>query len=68
VIVANILADVILGMAGALVAGLKPDGTPIASGIIENRADDVRRGLVATGLARIETQTEGEWVALVARR
>ena len=67
-VVANILADVILGMADLLLAALKPGGILIASGIIENRAEDVRRGLKASGLNALETREEGEWVAILARR
>jgi ribosomal protein L11 methyltransferase len=68
VVVANILADVILAMAPALTAALKPGGILIASGIIDRRADDVRRGLDAAGLHVFATETEAEWVALLARR
>lgn len=68
IVVANILADVILGMAPNLVTALKPGGLLIASGIIEKRADDVRSGLQAAGLTIEETSTEGEWVAITARR
>jgi ribosomal protein L11 methyltransferase len=68
VVVANILADVILAMAPALAASLKPGGVLIASGIIDRRSDDVRQGLVAAGLRPLATETEAEWVALLARR
>lgn len=68
VVVANILADVILGMADLLRGALKPGGVLVASGIIENRAEDVRQGLSRAGLTVYETRTEGEWVALLARR
>jgi ribosomal protein L11 methyltransferase len=68
IVVANILADVILGMADALHAAVKPGGLLIASGIIESRAEDVRRGLTAAGFTAVETREEGEWVAVVARR
>ncbi|MDX1932257.1 MAG: 50S ribosomal protein L11 methyltransferase [Capsulimonadales bacterium] len=68
IVVANILADVILGMATELFRAVKPDGVLIASGIIDNRADSVRKGLTAVGFGRVETQVDGEWVALIARR
>ena len=68
IVVANILPDVILAMADALVAATKPGGLLITSGIIERRAEDVRAGLVARGLRILTTQTEGEWVAVLARR
>ncbi|MBC8104230.1 MAG: 50S ribosomal protein L11 methyltransferase [Cytophagales bacterium] len=68
VVVANILADVILAMASALFVATEPGGVLIVSGIIESRAGDVQRGLVAAGYALLQTDTEGEWVAISARR
>jgi ribosomal protein L11 methyltransferase len=68
IVVANILADVILGMAPALLAATRPGGLLIASGIIDSRADDVARGLAGIGFTDIEKATEQEWVALTARR
>lgn len=67
-IVANILADVILGMRTALHDALAPGGLLIASGIIDSRADEVRRGLERTGLAIAGTDTEAEWVAIRAAK
>ena len=65
VVVANILADVIIGMAGELHALLAPDGVLIASGIIDTREADVRRALEGIGLTHLETRRQTEWVALV---
>lgn len=68
IVVANILADVILGMAKELFAAARSGGLLIASGIIEQRAEDVRSGLISVGFDAPETSTDGEWVALVARK
>lgn len=68
IVVANILADVILGMKAELFAATRPGGVLIASGIIDARADDVRRGLQSAGFLSPKTHNEGEWVALVTRR
>ena len=68
VVVANILADVILGMCPSLFAAVSPGGLFIGSGIIDTRADDVRAGLAGTGFTDIETTLESEWVCLTARR
>ena len=68
IVVANILADVILGMADALYAATRPGGLLISSGIIASRATDVRRGLERTGFTIAETVAEGEWVAVLATR
>jgi ribosomal protein L11 methyltransferase len=67
-IVANILADVILSMTPDLYEALLPEGILIASGIIESRAEDVRRGLVFAGFKILQTDADGEWVAITARR
>lgn len=68
IVVANILADVILGMATELYNAVRPGGLLIASGIISHRAEDVRKGLTAAGFSNIETKTEGDWVALIGHR
>ena len=68
IVVANILADVILSMAPALFYTVRPGGLLITSGIIEHRAEDVRRGLAHVGFSVVQTITEGEWVAVLAVR
>jgi ribosomal protein L11 methyltransferase len=68
IVVANILADVILGMADALFAATAPGGLLVASGIIDSRAEAVRDGLLRIGFINIVKTTDGEWVALTARR
>jgi ribosomal protein L11 methyltransferase len=68
IIVANILADTILGLVDEFRAHLAPDGLLVASGIIEERADDVANGLSKSGLALVETRRSGDWVAQIYRR
>ena len=68
VVVANILADVIIGLGSDLFGLLEAGGTLIASGIIDTRAGDVRAALEALGLAHLETRRQGEWVAIFFRR
>lgn len=67
VIVANILAEIILLMVGSARDVLKPDGTFITSGIIKEKADLVRAELEQNGFRVIDTITEEDWVALVAK-
>lgn len=67
-VVANILADVIIGMGDALAGLVVPDGTLIVSGIIDTRESDVRLALEGEGFFPLETRTSGEWVALLFRR
>ena len=68
VVVANILADVIIGMAGQLAAWTEPNGTLIASGIIDTREADVRQAVEAAGFVSKDTRHQGEWVALIFER
>jgi ribosomal protein L11 methyltransferase len=67
-VVANILADVIIGMADTLAELVAPDGLLIASGIIDTRETDVRFAVEAAGFAPLETRRQTEWVALIFRR
>lgn len=67
-IVANIIARVVIELAGPLAAALAPAGTLIASGIIADRADDVIAAFTAAGFSRIGRQQEGDWIALIAQR
>jgi ribosomal protein L11 methyltransferase len=68
VVVANILADVIIGMADNLIARVKAGGTLIVSGIIDTREADVSTALQARGLSQTEVRREGEWVAIILRK
>lgn len=65
ILVANIIADVIIRLAPAARAALKSGGLFIASGIIRDRAGEVRRALLDAGLVPLAEKTDQEWVALV---
>lgn len=65
---ANILAEVIVDLAPGLPAVMKPGGRVICSGIIQSKRAEVAAGLEAAGLEILETLTQEEWVAMVARR
>ena len=67
VVVANILADVIIPLAGMIRPFLKPDGVFISSGILASRGDDVRKALTDNDFTIIEENTLGEWISFVAR-
>ena len=68
VVVANILADVIIGMAEQLAEWTQTGGTLIASGIIDAREADVRQAVEAAGFVSKDTRHQGEWVALIFER
>ncbi|WP_366924119.1 50S ribosomal protein L11 methyltransferase [Metallumcola ferriviriculae] len=67
-VVANIIADVIMDLAGQVWQRLESEGLFIASGIIDDRGDEVVEYLQAKGFI-IETVLHQEgWVALVVRK
>lgn len=64
IIVANIVADVIMGMQDILKRKLKADGTLIVSGIIAPRADEVQQSLLEAGFTLERRDQSGDWVAM----
>ncbi|MZP28807.1 50S ribosomal protein L11 methyltransferase [Heliobacterium undosum] len=68
ILVANIIADVIIRLAPQAEALLTPEGIMIASGIIQNRLDDVVEAMTEKGFTIEELISHGEWAAVVARR
>lgn len=68
IVLANILADVIITMAGVLFTRLKPGGICITSGIIDFREKEVAEALLAAGFAIVETMYQGEWVSITAKK
>jgi ribosomal protein L11 methyltransferase len=66
VVVANIVPGVIIPMAPDLCATTRAGGVVITSGIVVERADEVRAGLESAGLATLETRADNDWVAIVS--
>jgi ribosomal protein L11 methyltransferase len=64
VIVANITADILIGLMNGLKKRLKPDGTVIFSGILDSRLNDVKQAARAAGLCIGREEALGEWRAL----
>lgn len=67
-ILINILAPVIVGMASALAARLVPMGHVIAAGLIESQEQAVLDAFRGVGLWPVGRGQEDDWVALVAQR
>lgn len=65
-IVANIVAAVLVELAGRLAAHLDGGGTLIASGIIATRAREVRTALEGAGLRVLRSVESDDWVTMVA--
>ena len=74
-VLANLIASLLVDMAGDLAAAVRPgDGEPgsggrlLASGIFADREAEVRRALVHAGLHVLARTTETDWVALDLER
>lgn len=68
VVVANILAEIIIHMVPDLPRVLVPGGIFVGSGIIGEKAEDVRKALVSCGLKVLETKHQEGWVAIAAKK
>lgn len=68
IVVANIVADVIIGLTSSIQDFMKPEGVFIASGIILERLQDVIEAMEAAGLKIICEETMGEWAMVMCRR
>jgi len=68
VILANIVADVIIGMEPIIPKMMKQGSVLITSGIIKERMEDVKEAYEKTGLTLIETREQGGWVSLVYQK
>ncbi len=68
VVLANLIAGVLVGLAPALCDELRPGGTVLASGIFLDREDEVRAAFGSAGLEVVARTAEGDWVALAAVR
>ena len=68
VIAANISPSVIVELAGAMAAALKPGGVLVAGGFSAERAEAVAAALTAAGLTVERTLSDGDWRTHVARR
>jgi ribosomal protein L11 methyltransferase len=67
-VLANLVATVLVGLAPRLADHTAAAGTLLASGIIDTRADEVVAALVAAGFSVEERRADGDWVSLRAVR
>lgn len=68
IVFANILAEVVIELAGELFAHTSPGGKLIASGIIARKADAVAGELRRVGYAIDSQELEGDWVGILASK
>ena len=64
----NIVADVIIGLAPILPGLLKENGTLICSGILNARLNDVHSALARAGFTARQTYEKEEWRCICAKR
>ncbi|MEG1548618.1 MAG: 50S ribosomal protein L11 methyltransferase [Clostridia bacterium] len=67
VICANIVASVIIQLMGLFSKLLKKDGVVIASGIIDDRLDEVKAAFVASGFEIIQVRRSEDWAAILVK-
>lgn len=65
IIIANIIANVIISISKEVANYIRQGGYFITSGIINERADDVKKTYLDLGFELVETLKTGEWAAMV---
>ena len=68
VIVANIIADAVKALAPAAKENLRENGVYITSGIINERADEVKNAIKDCGFTLLERKSMGEWTAFAWKK
>ncbi|MBR3436698.1 MAG: 50S ribosomal protein L11 methyltransferase [Lachnospiraceae bacterium] len=69
VIVSNILADVIIPLQREVTRHMKPGAKLIVSGIIDTKAEDVRRAILSNPALRLlGSEKLGDWVSFTAEK
>ncbi|MCI2254489.1 50S ribosomal protein L11 methyltransferase [Domibacillus sp. PGB-M46] len=68
VVVSNILAEVIISFTGDVASILRPGGFFIASGIIGQKKEEVRKAMTDAGLFIEETVVMEDWVCIVGKK
>ena len=68
VVVANIVADVIIGLIPFAVSVLEDDGIFITSGIISDRIEDVEEALKAAGFTDYNISRRADWASIVCKK
>lgn len=67
IVLANIVADVIIGLSPAAKKYMKKGGVFITSGIISDREEEVKASLLENGFAIHDTRRRKDWVSIVCR-
>ncbi|MBL7048241.1 MAG: 50S ribosomal protein L11 methyltransferase [Nitrospira sp.] len=67
-VVANLISDTLVAIAGELAARLNPGGTALLSGMIEGQEKGVLKAAEDAGLSLLEVIHEGKWVTLIVSK
>ena len=67
VVAANIVADVIIGLAPKAREYMKEGGVFITSGIIEGRQDEVKEALEETGFEIVDIRNRKDWYSIICK-
>lgn len=67
IVVANILADIIIPLAGVISPYLKKGGYFITSGIINTKEEEVKSALLANGFQIVDVVHMNDWVSITAQ-
>ncbi len=68
IVTANILAPVLISLAGVIAPHMRREGILITSGILEGQEAEVRKALTQNGFEVTGESRDGEWVSLTAVR
>jgi ribosomal protein L11 methyltransferase len=68
IVVANILAEVLVGLTPIAARYLKAEGVFITSGILNERVSIVKESMIKAGLEIVEVSKQGEWSCVTARK
>ncbi len=68
VVLANLIASLLVRLADALAAEVRPGGTLLASGIFRDREPEVAEAFASRGFELANRWAEGDWVALELTR
>lgn len=68
IICANIVAGIIIMMSDMFYEKLKTGGYLIASGIISEREEEVKKALITSGFTVISSKTQDDWSAILLKK
>lgn len=67
-ITANIISGILIEIASAIAACLKPGGIAVLSGILKDQVKEVIAAMIRAGLTIIERYPDGKWVSLAVKQ